>query len=388
MNLSALVAYRNLLKDYTPDGMHDVVKHHAGHSLYLVKENALQLHPWSDQMQSDYNNIVQAFDTYNDTIQQIQTQLQQLIDAQEPSYFKQSTELYKEKLVNDVARTIITRRLNLLPDAKELVEARIKPHSDWRYPGLIIRPGIEKWINHLVALDPMYLVDHQMDLLTPTLNRFHDQYKNRLRTYLISDDSDKPLLDALPNHLFSFCLVYNFFNYKPIEVVKRYLQEIYKKIKPGGSMSFTFNNCDRPGAIELVEQTFMCYTPGRLILPICKDIGFEIGQVAQLNAECDWVELHKPGELTSLRGGQNMAKIVPIKSKYMVELRERAIDLMLKKLYTKKEIHKDYTADQIRYIRDVAVGAELITEADVGTTYKLYEIEYLIDIFNQLKGNT
>ena len=207
MKLSTLVAYRNLLKDYTPEGMHEIVKYHAGHSLYLVKEHELQFELLSNQLEENYNNINQAFNTYNNTIQHILTQIQTLINEQEPLYFESSISLYKESVANQTSKEIITQRLSLTPENKEFIEARIKPYSDWRYPGMIIRPGIESWIFHLVALDPMYLVDLDMDLINPTLKRFHDQYRNRLRTYTISENSDDGLLHRLPDHLFSFGLI-------------------------------------------------------------------------------------------------------------------------------------------------------------------------------------
>ena len=75
-------------------------------------------------------------------------------------------------------------------------------------------------------------------------------------------------------------------------------------------MAFTFNDCDRAGGVELVERHFMCYTPGSMIVALCESLGFEIQQRYQIDASNTWLELQRPGELTSLRGGQSLAKIV------------------------------------------------------------------------------
>ena len=173
----------------------------------------------------------------------------------------------------------------------------------------MIRPGKEDWIQNLVACDPLYLVDLEMDLLEPVMSRFNPDYQRRLRPYLIRDDSDK-ILGSIPDGQIGFCLVYYFFNFKPFEVVRSYLEEIHQKLKPGGSLAFTFNNCDRSGAIELVEKNFMCYTPGKLLLTMCESLGYQVRHTYQLDNASTWVELTKPGTLTSLRGGQSLARIV------------------------------------------------------------------------------
>ena len=102
----------------------------------------------------------------------------------------------------------------------------------------------------------------------------------------------------------------NFYHYKPIEIIKVYLAEIYNKLKPGGTVAFTFNNCDYASGVKLVERKFMCYTPGTLIMSWSNDIGYDLVQTYRIDSAFTWVELRKPGALSSLRGGQSLARIV------------------------------------------------------------------------------
>jgi predicted methyltransferase len=106
--------------------------------------------------------------------------------------------------------------------------------------------------------------------------------------------------------------VYNFFNYKPLEIVNQYLTEIYQKLKPGGVVAFTFNDCDHSGAAALAERNFMCYTPGRLVLAHAQTLGFQVRQRYRMNSSTTWIELQRLGQLTSLRGGQSLAKVVDL----------------------------------------------------------------------------
>ena len=183
-------------------------------------------------------------------------------------------------------------------------------HADWHYPAMILRPGLESWIQDLVALDPLYLVDTRASLLEPCLATFPPEYRNRLRSYVVPDTDQDLRLHQLPQGQMSLVLAYNYFHYKPLEVIRRLLAEIYDCLRPGGTVMFTFNDCDRAGAVELAERNYMCYTPGRLILASAELQGYEVMHTYTMDAAATWVELRRPGVLHNLRGGQTLAKIV------------------------------------------------------------------------------
>jgi hypothetical protein len=54
----------------------------------------------------------------------------------------------------------------------------------------------------------------------------------------------------------------------------------------------------------------MLYTPKRLILKHAFNLGFELAFAHDGTGDVSWLELRKPGDLASLRGGQTLAKIV------------------------------------------------------------------------------
>jgi len=74
----------------------------------------------------------------------------------------------------------------------------------------------------------------------------------------------------------------------------------------------TYNDCDRDKGVRLVEQHFCCYTPGYLVTELTQSVGFDPVFTWNDGGPSTWLELKKPGELTSLRGGQSLAKIVSI----------------------------------------------------------------------------
>ena len=310
MLLSQLVHYRTQLDRLSPQDTAEVVRDHAGPILHWIEDSDIQYSALTKKIRSGYEKIHQAYKAYDESIAKIRVNIQRDIDALEPRYFAESYRLYDEEFVHDSADYILARKFDLSAEITEYLHARIKTYGDWRQAGMIIRPGKEPWIEHLVACDPLYLIDQTSELLIPPLARFNDQYQNRLRSYSVRESTTDPILTRIPDGQFGFCLAYNFFNYKPFDVIKCYLTEIFDKLHPGGTLAFTFNNCDRRGGVELVERSFMCYTPGNLVTALCENIGFEITEQRQLDDACTWIELRRPGEFQTLRGGQSLARVV------------------------------------------------------------------------------
>jgi len=312
MKLSDIIAYKNHLDEITPVNGVLVAHDRLAPVLHAVKSNDIQLTHLVDRLTQDYKNVLGSIDHFEHTVEDIKDEISHLIQQMEPAYFAESLRLYSQEMIHDTAEYILNRRIEITPDVAGYIAARIQAHGDWHHAGIIIHPGHEEWITYLVGHDPLYLVAPMSELLDPAVLRFNDQYQRRLRTYTVTESVDNPMLEYLPDNQFGFCLIYNFFNYKPQEIVSRYLTELYQKLKPGGVVAFTFNDCDRAGATDMAERSFMCYTPGRTVLSHAQSTGFQVRQRYRMSNSTTWVELQRPGHMTSLRGGQSLAKLVDI----------------------------------------------------------------------------
>jgi hypothetical protein len=175
---------------------------------------------------------------------------------------------------------------------------------------MILRPGRENFIEDMVPLDPLYLVDHHEELFEPSVANFTPEYQRRLRQYVISDRTHEAYFTKLPQGQFGLIFAYNFFNFKPIEIIRQYLTELFGVMRQGGTLIMTYNNCDRAQGVGLVERGFMCYTPKKLIVSHAESVGFECDFDHDGAGDVSWLEFRKPGEITTLRGGQTLAKIV------------------------------------------------------------------------------
>ena len=155
------------------------------------------------------------------------------------------------------------------------------------------------------------MVDLNHDYLAPALAKFNPVYQRRLRTYTIKEELDQDILRQLPDNQFALCFAYNYFNFRPFEILKKYLGEIYQKLTPGGVLIMTFNDCDRASAVKLVENFYCCYTPGYLVRELAISMGYDIEYSWNDDGPTTWLELKKPGNRNSLKGGQTLAKILP-----------------------------------------------------------------------------
>jgi len=278
---------------------------------YLVGQQSIQLAEHANMLQLRHKEIQQTFDAFETNLNELKSELKQLIETTEKPWFAESYRLYEQEMIHESTEYILNRRPEITSETEQFYRTRIVRYNSWQHPAMIIRPGRETYINELVASDPLYLVDESHDLLRPATEQFNEQYQQRLRTYVVNERSGEEILGKMPNGQFGLVFAYNFFNFRPFEVIRTYLTEIYQKLRPGGILVMTFNDCDRAKGVMLVEQHFCCYTPGYLVRELAQSLGYQVTFSWHDQGPSTWLELQKPGNFVSLRGGQALAKILP-----------------------------------------------------------------------------
>jgi SAM-dependent methyltransferase len=310
MKISEIAAYRELLESMRPHQSRRSVSAELDPLIDTIERHSNQMPRYLAELQYHRAEVLSSLQQFDVVLDGLLAALLDQITALEPSYLARSYQLYEDGMTHDSVDHVLNRRFPITAVTQDYIASRVQAHSDFHHAGLLIRPGLETWVEQMVACDPLYIVDTSHDLFQPVKARFNPLYQSRLRYYAIRESSDVEMMGMLPHGQFGFCLAYNFFHYKPFEIMRAYLREIYQKLKPGGVLGLTFNDCDRRGAVELAERMMNCYTPGRLVLSACESAGFVIEQNYRIDAAVNWLELRKPGHKPSLRAGQTLAKIV------------------------------------------------------------------------------
>jgi hypothetical protein len=318
MNLTELIRLSNRLEDLTMQDLQQDSRHRFDLILDQIDVPQAEIDPGFQQRLVEKNYALQSlFDSFEHELLDLKQQVSQLIQDQGQAWLHRNYTEYERYLETQYAQTPDylglhrNKPIRRSADTDTMLRNRIANYCDWHHPSMIIHPMLEPFMHEMTASDPLYLVDESHYLLEPTMSQFNQQYQHRLRPYVIEESFDQPILSRLPNQQIGFCLVYNYLDYRPFELVKIYLTEIYQKLLPGGVVGLTFNDCDRYQAMQGVEQGITGYTPGSLVRAWANYLGFEEVFEYHDNGSSVWLELRKPGQLTSLRGGQALAKILP-----------------------------------------------------------------------------
>ena len=310
MILSEIVAYLNLLDSLETEHECNEAVGKLKHINHVITERADPYQPVSQNINQIFNDLSKNISRFAKQVDDLKQNLRQEIVQREQEYLTRSFHIYREESRHDSADTVLNRRMRIDGNDDIRLRTHLKNLTDWRMPGMIIRPGLETYIEDMVPLDPLYVVDHDSKLIQPAVGKFTPEYQRRLREYVINDWADGPILDQLPDNQFGAIFAYNYFNHKPMPVICKFLDEFYKKLRPGGSVIMTYNNCDRWQGVVRAENAWMMYTPRRLIEQHAASQGFELIDAYDGLGEVSWLELRKPGNLSSIRGGQTLAKII------------------------------------------------------------------------------
>ena len=310
MKLSDIVLYLNHLEQDNMRPEFSAILSQVHAIFHDTTSRHLEIDNFNSELTANLTSIEKSVSEFETTMSLLKDRLKQIVKQYEPEYYAASLRLWEDDMSWETNEYILNRSVSITFEEKEAILNRIRIFADWRTPGMILRPGKEDFIESMVPLDPLYLVDRSEEMLFPSTFEFPEQYRRRLRPYIVDEYDSTLILGKLPDEQFAMCLAYNFFNFKPFEVIKCYLTEIYQKLKNGGTLAITFNDCDRAAGVELAERSFMCYTPGGMVVNLARSIGYEVKQTFHADAANCWVELRKPGTLTSIKGGQSLAEII------------------------------------------------------------------------------
>jgi hypothetical protein len=310
MKLSEIVAYLNLIDSLSIDAECREALRILDGVLNVVANYPIQLDSYSRNLGKNFTSISSGVTEFSNTLNDLKLRLHQLVEEQEPQYFSESKRWFDQEAVYETNEYVLNRKLGIDDESNILLRSHLRSFADWRIPGMVLGPGRETFVEDLVPMDPLYLVDQHLELIQPTVDQFTPEYQQRLRKYVINDHSDTPIFADLPKNQFGLIFAYNYFNYRPIEIIRRYFIETFLLLRPGGTLMMTYNNCDRAQGVGLAERSFMCYTPLLHLCKIAETAGFEFSFNHNGQGDLSWAEFCKPGDIMSLRGGQTLAKIV------------------------------------------------------------------------------
>lgn len=316
MKLSELLYYLEHIQGMLPEGGEDLLAKEYDPIIHYVENHNLRQEVHLQALKDARALIEQGMKDFDSATKEIDSWIKRESEPLQHTLLGQSYSVYEEMTNRPQsylyqADAILNNRAPVSDEMDKFIRSRLAVRNTWKDAALIIRPGLEDWINDLVSFDPLYVFDHYQALLDPAKQKFNDAYNNRVRWCVGDDHDDRDILHSVPDDQIGFCFAWNFFYWKPFEIIRRYLEEIYTKLKPGGILAFTFNDGDRFGGANNAERACGCFVPGSMLRSFGESLGYETVLYHELDCATTWIEFRKPGNRTSIKGGQALAEIIP-----------------------------------------------------------------------------
>ena len=342
-SLNELVKFRNNVRDIIDSlSLDDVISE----KLRTIKNLQCKF----DLAEYDYGQYI---DQYTEIYQKLLSENDDIINFMYQSLNKIEADL---KILGTTLSQESSIEYFLFSDSEvtSMVRSRISSYSSWQYPGLqlncryslgLSKNGIESssesemkyvsatdHINSMVASDPLYLASPNISQLDEIMSAYPPAYQNRVRRYTITNFD----LSPLPQSQFGFILCWDYLNYILFDRIESYLRSIFNLLRPGGVLMFSYNNCDIEHSAALVDSKQACWANSDQMKNLALSVGFEIVATYDLESKytstptwtsldetipdphrhdwettiwTSWMEVRRPGTLTTVKLGQVMGTI-------------------------------------------------------------------------------
>lgn len=341
MKISDLIKFRNELQERVcslrlTQPINDVcilLESSITSNVDVVEQYTLPINQYSEQLQA----LLTESDTIIDEIEQYIVNLTTQIDAlAADEYGDEHKKQWHARFIDGFFRDFF-----VTTEISKLVKTRISQYVDWHYPVLQFgcryngqeprKPKSEfttlasrqndpdlflEVSNGLVGGEPLYVCDFNTKSMKQCVEKFNPEYQQKICQYKIKNKGSD--FSELPQGQFSFILCWNVFNYATIEVIKQYLTELTKLLRPGGVIMMSYNNCDIMESMLLTELKMASYMPKRHLVSLCEELSFDIIASYDIVNELDelpfthisWLELKKPGNLDTTKAHTVLGQII------------------------------------------------------------------------------
>ena len=268
---------------------------------------------YCDSTIRDYLSIGQQNQTVINSIHEEISRLDSEIDIMSTSMF--NNDEYRDTMSeSNIQGEQFANNLIISVELEAEIISKITEYSNLLYPALQINPRSKKWIDPLVASDPLYLTHYNISLVKELIKPYPELYQNRLRLYEIADRD----FSRLPQAQFSLVLCWDYLNYLSIEKVETYVRRVWNLLRPGGCFIFSYSNCDLAGTSLRADSWACAYASSRWLKKLCNEIGYEISELKDFetgdafHTHVSLAILKKPGKLTTVKAAQAIAEIIHI----------------------------------------------------------------------------
>lgn len=316
MQLRNIIKYKQLIASLDDIGLRKNINKQLTDVLTDLNTHEFDADNLKERIEGNHLEVLKNLEDMSDNLNRFREKLQQVVDDLEKPYYEKSKDIYKMNLAQSTEQKMDRHIFNDLlanESSTKFLYDRIGYYVDVRYPGLQLGPGYGEITNQLVSLNPVYLMDDSEAMFKAIKGWREPAYQRRLRYYIVDDNHNDPL-NELPQNQLGLIVAVNWFNFRTVKVIKKYLESMMKALRPGGVVVFTYNNCNYPKGVDKVDERYYCYTTDTQIKQMCIQLGYDIIKsfdkgYDELDMGISWLEIKKPGTRNTIRLKETMGII-------------------------------------------------------------------------------
>ena len=316
MELRNIIKYKQLIESLDDIGLRKTINKQLTAVLTDLNTHEFDSDNLKENIAGNHLEVLKNLEDMSNNLNKFREKLQDLVDDLEQPYYEKSKDIYKMNLAQSTQEKMdrqVYKDLLHNESSRQLLKDRIRLYIDVKYPGLHIAPGYGEITDQLVSLNPLYLMDDSVDMFKEIKGWRQPQYQRRLRYYTVDNNHNDPM-HKLPQNQIGLIVAVNWFNFKPVKVIKQYLESMLKVLRPGGVVVFTYNNCNYPNGVDKVDEMYYCYTTDTQIKQMCIQLGYDIIKsfdegYDELDMGISWLEIKKPGTRNTIRRAETMGLI-------------------------------------------------------------------------------
>jgi len=316
MELRNIVKYKQLVNVLDTIGLRENIKEQLDQLYTNLSTHPFNAKNLKEQISNNHLDILKILDGMSGNLNKFKEELNAEVQELEKPYYEMSKEIYKINIAQSSLEKMdryVFKNVLFNESLGNLLKSRIAKYTTNVDPGLQLGPGYGEITNQLVSLNPLYLMDDSPEMLKEIKKWREPAYQRRLRYYIVDDTHVDPLHE-LPQNQLGIVIAVNWFNFKPLKIIRKYLESILRVLRPGGIIIFTYNNCDYPKAVDKVNEMYYCYTTSIKVKDVCIQLGYEIINsfdegYDELDMGISWLEIQKPGTRSTIRLAETMGMI-------------------------------------------------------------------------------
>jgi len=178
-------------------------------------------------------------------------------------------------------------------------------NKSWQHPILIWQMSNNLGTDFALGYNPIYIVD-RFSYDTYYIDKLPHRQLRKIRFY------DLDHLMHLPVNCMAMVISKNYFTHCSDHFLYRELAFLSKLLRPGGTLAFNFNDCERSGCAQMFENGLRTFQEGTQVKKHLRDLGLEVIDDHYIDSsKTVFIAARKPGELQSIKLSEALGFIIP-----------------------------------------------------------------------------